>query len=155
MMLEIVYRIYEKTDDYRDQYRKEITMDCLICESRERFKEIIRDTYGNDMAFAKSKNLEVGDLYCIIIGEHCWNTDKYFNRVEFLCDGCGLKVITHIKPVAIDEHTVRHRLFGEVVGEYDTFNEAVEGRHDHEMVSERRVDSEWQNICRECQGERE
>lgn len=113
-MVEIVYRIYRKrteeekieilkknnsldfyiengwSSDYSE--KEEIALDCLICEDREQFKEIIKENYGKDIKFRYSKNIKEGEYYCIIIGDHCWNTEKYFNRVEYECDNCHTKV---------------------------------------------------------------
>lgn len=108
-MLEVIYRIYQVAendnsleedemnnrnfyDSISSTKNVELTMDCLICETRDAFKDIIRDMYGKDIRFAYSKKLQPGDVYCIIIGEHCYNTEKYFNRVEFECDCCHAKV---------------------------------------------------------------
>lgn len=109
-MLEVVYRIYYvRTEEEHQEWLKkidaennpvyesfdrkvEVALDCLICEDRESFKNTIRDLYGKDTKFAYSKKIKGGEYYCIIIGEHCWNTEKYFNRVEYNCDYCGVKV---------------------------------------------------------------
>lgn len=120
-MLEIIYRIYEVADEKtaQENMRKdsdfglysstskarniELLMDCLVCDSREQFKEIIKSQYGN-IAFRNSKKLKAGDLYCIIIGEHCYNTQRYFNKVTFTCDCCGAKVETYYgKPIGIKD----------------------------------------------------
>lgn len=108
-MLEVVYRIYEVADnDIKEQNKNdidyfssiskseniELLMDCLICDNREHFKEIIKDTYGN-IPFRYSKKLNAGDLYCVIIGEHCYNTERYFNKITFTCDFCGSTVETY------------------------------------------------------------
>ena len=63
-MLEIIYRIYEVADEetaaknlllncdfgfYSSTSKisnNELLMDCLICDNREQFKDIIRTTYG-------------------------------------------------------------------------------------------------------------
>lgn len=105
-MLEVIYRIYqvedEKTQQENSKYvflgslNTELLMDCKICESRERFKELIREEYGENISFRNTKKLNVGDLYCIIIGEHCWNTERYFNRIEYTCACCGCKVTGYI-----------------------------------------------------------
>lgn len=94
-MLEIIYRIYEVVDGTEDNYfdhKKELEMDCIICDTREHFKDIIKSNFGNDIAFRYSKKLKEGDLYCIIIAEHCYNTERYFNKVTYVCDHCNLKV---------------------------------------------------------------
>ena len=83
-MLEIIYRIYEVADPKTaEENRKrseefglyssvsktentEIVMDCLVCESREAFKDLIREQYGNNIVFRYSKKLKAGDLYCVI-----------------------------------------------------------------------------------------
>lgn len=112
-MLEILYRIYkvaendefynENNDDDIHLYESisntkniELAMECLICETRDAFKDIIRDLYGKDIRFTYSKKLEPGDIYCVIIGEHCWNTEKYFTRYDFECDCCHTKFHSYI-----------------------------------------------------------
>ena len=87
-MLEIIYRIYEVADEETAMKNLEsacdfgmfsstsknenieLLMDCLVCDSREQFKEIIRSVYGENIAFRYSRKLKAGDLYCIITGEH-------------------------------------------------------------------------------------
>lgn len=72
-MLEILYRIYEVADEETVKRNlaldrglgifsstskaenNEIVMDCKICDSREQFKEIIKNEYGNNIAFAYRK----------------------------------------------------------------------------------------------------
>lgn len=85
-MLEVIYRIYQvaENDNFLEEDEMnnrnfydsisstkniEFTMDCLICETRDAFKDIIRDMYGKDIRFAYSKKLQPGDVYCIIIGD--------------------------------------------------------------------------------------
>lgn len=72
-MLEVIYRIYEVADKETAAKNREkdlgfglfsstskventeILMDCLICDSREQFKEIIKEQYGQAIAFRYSK----------------------------------------------------------------------------------------------------
>lgn len=67
-MVEIVYRIYEVADEktakknaekdfefglfssISKSQNNELVMDCLICESREKFKKIIKDEYGSGIS---------------------------------------------------------------------------------------------------------
>lgn len=123
-MLEVIYRIYEVADKEKQSERLlnecsffgissniELTMDCKICESREHFKELIRAEYGDNISFRNTKKLNVGDLYCIIIGEHCYNTERYFNRIEYTCACCGGKVVGYIDNSArIENWEVRREL---------------------------------------------
>lgn len=120
-MLEIIYRIYEVEDKEKqleDTYafpglsnNIEVTMDCKICESRDHFKELIREEYGENIAFRNSKKLNPGDLYCIIIAEHCYNTERYFNRIEYTCACCGGKVVGYIdKGAIIDNWEIKNKL---------------------------------------------
>ena len=105
-MLEIIYRIYEVVDKEKPvengcyfwgvSNNIELTMDCKICESREHFKELIKEEYGENISFRNSKKLNIGDLYCIIIAEHCYNTERYFNRIEYTCACCGAKVVGYV-----------------------------------------------------------
>lgn len=130
-MLEIIYRIYEVADEETaaknfekdtefDLYHSiskarnnELLMDCMVCDSREQFKEIIRSEYGENIAFRYSKKLKAGDLYCIIIGEHCYNTERYFNKVIFSCDCCGATVETYYgKAIYFSDFEVRHDFYG-------------------------------------------
>lgn len=129
-MLEIVYRIYEVADEetkaknlqseidfgfYSTSQAQniELLMDCLICDSREQFKEIIRSEYGDGIAFRYSRKLKPGDVYCIIIGEHCYNTENYFNKIKFKCDHCGAEIETYYKnPIGFSPHEIRSDLYG-------------------------------------------
>lgn len=105
-MLEIIYRIYKAIDDKdRLDYIKDnpysildnkvqIDMDCIICESRDHFKHLIKEQYSDDILFRRPKNAKTGDLYCTIIGEHCYNVERYFSKTVFKCDCCGAEVTT-------------------------------------------------------------
>lgn len=77
-MLEILHRIYEVADEETAAKNREkdldfgrysstskaqnieLLMDCLICDSREQFKEIIKSQYGENIAFRYSKKLQAG-----------------------------------------------------------------------------------------------
>lgn len=120
-MLEVIYRIYQVADKEKenpengylfwDNPNIELIMDCKICDSREHFKELIREEYGENIPFRNTKKLKAGDLYCIIIGEHCWNTERYFNRIEYTCACCGCKVTGYIdKSHRIEDYEVRNTL---------------------------------------------
>lgn len=130
-MLEVIYRIYQVADSVESDRIEnafaelgfysstsqacniELLMDCCVCDSRDHFKSIIRDTYGKDIPFRYSKKLSPGDLYCIIIGEHCYNKDRYFNRLEFVCDHCGAKITTYVgKPITFDNWELSRDLYG-------------------------------------------
>lgn len=132
-MLEVLYRIYEVADEDTVTKRLsedgwanniggfgsisklqniELVYDCLICESREHFKEIIRDTYGKDIKFAYNRHLVVGSLYCVIIGEHCYNTEQYFDKKEYECAHCHSKVQTYRdKPILVSDYELTHELY--------------------------------------------
>ncbi len=135
-MLEIIYRIYQVADEETKQKNLEkgfdfgcysstskaqnieLLMDCLICDSREQFKEIIKSQYGEKIAFRYSKKLNAGDLYCIIIGEHCYNTERYFNKIIFKCDHCGAMIETYYsRPICFSNYEIKHSFFG--IQEYD------------------------------------
>lgn len=128
-MLEILYRIYQvATKEEKERNLKsnldfgiygstskaennELLMDCLICDNREQFKSIIKSEYGDNIAFRYSKNLKEGQLYCIIIGEHCYDTEKYFNKVTYQCDYCGNEITTYLKKnICIDDYTIKYQL---------------------------------------------
>lgn len=134
-MLEILYRIYEVADEetakknikqdidfglYSSTSKAqniELLMDCLICDDRTQFKDIIKSEYGNDIAFRYSKKLKAGDLYCIIIGEHCYNEERYFNKITFTCDCCGAKIETYYgKAIYFSDCEVRQNFYG--IAEY-------------------------------------
>lgn len=131
-MLEMLYRIYEVATEEEKKINidndnnfglfkstskaenNELLMDCMICDSREQFKSIIKDTYGSDIKFAYSKKYKEKQLYCIIIGEHCYNTECYFNKIEYVCDNCGINVSTYTpQDIRIDSYTIKFSLFGE------------------------------------------
>lgn len=130
-MLEVIYRIYEVADEktaaenldkdlnfglYSSTSKSqniELLMDCVVCDDRDHFKDIIRSQYGENIAFRYSKKLKPGDLYCIIIGEHCYNTERYFNKVTFTCDCCGAKVETYFgKPIYFADYEIKHNFYG-------------------------------------------
>ena len=129
-MLEILYRIYKVAENdevpnenqlcgFYESISKtkniELTMDCMLCETRDDFKNVIRDLYGKNVRFAYSRKLEVGDIYCIIIGEHCWNSEKYFTRYDFECDNCHTKCVGYVnKPYIIDSMTISFNLLNQV-----------------------------------------
>lgn len=123
-MLEVIYRIYEVVDKEKQLengnafwgvLNKELTMDCKICESREHFKELIKEEYGENISFRNSKKLNIGDLYCIIIGEHCYNTERYFNRIEYTCACCGGKVVGYINNSArLENFEIKNELCNQV-----------------------------------------
>lgn len=113
-MLEILYRIYEVAtqEEAEINFKRDLALgmwsiskavnnelltDCLICDSREQFKKIIREEYGDNISFRYNKNLKAGDLYCIIIGEHCYDTERYFQKITFTCDNCGSQITSYIK----------------------------------------------------------
>lgn len=129
-MLEIIYRIYEVADEetalrnldkdlefglYSSTSKSqniELLMDCMICDSREHFKEIIRSEYGENISFRYSKKLKSGDLYCIIVGEHCYNTERYFNKVTFTCDCCGATIETYYgKAIYFSDYEIRNNFY--------------------------------------------
>ena len=129
-MLEILYRIYEVADGETAQKNRntnidfgffsstskseniELLMDCMLCDSRDQFKDAIKSMYGDGIAFRYSRKLQPGDLYCIIIGEHCYNTNKYFDRIKFNCDCCGALVETYYsRPICFSPYEVKYNFF--------------------------------------------
>lgn len=115
-MLEILYRIYrvrsedeiQQLNDRDKEYygiypsiskvmNEEVLENVCICDDREQFKSMIRDIWGKDIRFTYSKKLKADDHYCVIIGEHCYDTEKYFNKIGFTCAYCGAKVTTYLK----------------------------------------------------------
>ena len=108
-MLEILYRIYrvlseeersKKISDensysfynsYSNINNEEVCMDCFLCESREDFKEHIKAIYGADTKFANSKKYPPNTIYCVIIGEHCYNAEKYFKK-KIIIKNKGVKM---------------------------------------------------------------
>lgn len=125
--LEILYRIYEVSEDpipvdeqpfglesLSKCFSHEIAMDCMICESRDAFKEVIRDMYGKSIKFAYSRKYPAGTLYCIIIGEHCYNPERYFNKIEYTCAYCGDKVTGYVdSPLRLSDYEIRNDLCGQ------------------------------------------
>ena len=146
-MLEVIYRIYQVADKEKEPEKGcyfwgvssniELTMDCKICESRDHFKELIREEYGSDIAFRNSKKLNTGDLYCIIIGEHCWNTERYFNRIEYTCACCGCKVTGYIdKSHRIEDYEIRNKLCNQL-DKYSDLRFCSYKCHEHFLERER------------------
>ena len=131
-MLEILYRIYEVADEETAKKNREndmnfgifsstskaenteLVMDCKVCDSRDQFKEIIRAEYGEKIAFAYRKDkMKAGDLYCIVIGEHCYDTERYFQKHTFTCAQCGHTITTYLKnKIEFGNYEIKHRFFG-------------------------------------------
>ena len=131
-MLEILYRIYEVADEETAKKNREndmnfgifsstskaenteLIMDCKVCDSREQFMEIIRAEYGENIAFAYRKGkLKAGDLYCIVIGEHCFDTERYFQKQTFTCACCGNTITTYLKnKIQFTGYDIKHTFFG-------------------------------------------
>lgn len=119
-MLEIIYRIYEvcepeeRQSEYwsRDDGKRIISQEVLICESRNQFKNIIKDLYGDeDIRFRASRNYSVGQKYCVIIGEQCWNTESYTTIIKCHCDTCHTEFLALSKHIhSIDKHTLEYDL---------------------------------------------
>ena len=130
-MLEVIYRIYEVADEETAQRNLEqdanfglfsstskainieLLMDCILCDNREHFKEIIRSEYGEDIAFRYNRKLKAGSLYCIIIGEHCYNTERYFNKIHFKCDYCNTEIETYYgRKIGFSDGEIKYDLLG-------------------------------------------
>lgn len=116
-VLEIIYRIYEvceieNADDWRDDGKRIVSQEVLICESRNRFKEIIKDLYSDeDIRFKASRNYPVGQKYCVIIGEQCYSTESYTTIIKHTCDTCDVEFLALSKHVhSIDKHTLEYEL---------------------------------------------
>lgn len=138
-MLEILYRIYE-VDDTKDfnptdivgtcgmfslskLNSTELLMDCYVCETREDFKNYIRDIYGKDIKFVYSRKYEPGTIYCIIVGEHAYDSERYFNRVTYDCAYCGAQITTYVnnRDIKIRDYEIKHRLLSDC-SDYDKLN---------------------------------
>lgn len=131
LLVEVLYRIYEvretPTEDnileasdfggmwsMSQEFSYELCMDCWLGESRDAFKAYIKDIYGSDIKFAYSKKYKPGQQYCIIIGEHCYNAEKYFNRITYNCTECNLTVTGWLdKCIRIPDYIIRTDLNGD------------------------------------------
>lgn len=105
--MEIIYRVYEIIEYEEELWngnkrnvKDKIMLDQTICccNSREHFKEIMRDMYSPEKVhFANSKKLVVGDIYINIISEDCYNTEQYFILQDYKCSCCGREFKTNEK----------------------------------------------------------
>ena len=136
-MLEAFYRIYEvcSTEERRQNLEKAESLGfylgregsisklqnrcliegVLICDTRDAFKDIIRDGYGKSVAFAYSKKLESGAIYCVIVGEHCFDETlrSEFSVVRFKCDSCGGEVEQRcVRPICFSDWEIKTELSG-------------------------------------------
>lgn len=131
-MLEILYRIYEVADEEtakRNRERdlefglynstskaenNELVMDCKICDNREQFKDLIREEWGKDIAWAYRRGkLKAGDLYCVIIGERCYDTERYFDKHTFTCACCGEQITTYLRnPIKFSDWEIKNDFYG-------------------------------------------
>lgn len=96
-MIRIIYRIYEKVESSEDSLygidKKIVHQDVMQCEDREHFKEIIKSMYDNKISFRNSSKLNVGDLFCTIISESCYNSEDYLQVFSSKCSCCGKEIL--------------------------------------------------------------
>lgn len=86
--MNVIYRVYEKDST---EWDGKIILDQSVCccNSREHFKEIMRDLYKpKNIYFANSKKLIDGDIFVSIISEDCYNVETYLNVQEYQCACC-------------------------------------------------------------------
>lgn len=90
------YRIYQVGGEADFSFygesapRTVIDQDSFIGVNRDSFKEHIRSMYGKEIKFARSKKMEDGQLYCIVVTNGPAEELGYLNEtVEFTCDHCG------------------------------------------------------------------
>lgn len=145
-MLEVIYRIYEVISphpDYGDDDGKRIiSQEVLICESRQRFKEILLDLYSDEalpLKFRASGSYQSGQKYCVIIGESCWNTEGYTTIVDCHCDNCNANfhaLAKHIYRIA--ESTIKFDLGAdyEEYGKYRYCSDRCRKEHQAKLIRE-------------------
>lgn len=141
--MEIIYRVYEIVDvnEKEYQYDNKLMLDQTICccNSREHFKEIVRDLYKpKQVHFANSKKLKEGDIYINIISENCYNTAQYFVLKDYKCDCCG-------KEFKSNEHTLIHF--------YSMYHL---NKYCEQLYNERKAEIEGMVFCsRKCRSQKE
>ena len=157
-MLEILYRIYrvrseeeiqslqDRDKEYYGIYssiskvmNEEVLETVMICDDREHFKQNIRDIWGKDIKFTYSKKLKPNDHYCVIIGDHCYDTEKYFNKYEFECAHCKTKVTTYLKRhIQLSSWDIKNHLYN--IPEYQSKVFCTEKcKHDYLISEEQRL----------------
>ena len=98
--MQIIYRVYEKTVEGSNGWFNQNTIlqqDVLQCESREHFKEIMKDFYGKDVAFRNSSKLEIGKIFISIISENCYDPETYLRIFKYTCDECNKEFLANGK----------------------------------------------------------
>ncbi|MHC1722475.1 MAG: GIY-YIG nuclease family protein [Aminipila sp.] len=114
MSIEVIYRVYETNNN--SPQNEIIEQNVLICNDRKHFKEIIKDTYDGNIKFASSRKYSDGQLYCIIIGEQCYNTERYTTIVEFECPHCHKKlkiILKYADRYRISDYDIKTKLGGD------------------------------------------
>lgn len=128
--LEILYRIYRVRDKkaesegsaVSDCFDELVCQEAMVCDSREKFKEMMRDLYGENLKFKASKKYEANTVYCVIIGELSYDQERYFNFVEYECAQCGKKVRgTYKCGNKLSDWDIRSQL-GAEYGRYNSLN---------------------------------
>lgn len=90
--MEIIYRVYEKVEGNNTGWFNDniiLQQEVCHCETREQFKEMMRDMYGKDVAFRNSSKLEAGKIFISIISENCYNPELYLKLFKHKCSECG------------------------------------------------------------------
>jgi len=67
--------------------------------------------YDEDIKFKASSKYSIGQKYCVIISEQCYDTANHTSLIIFECDNCGVEVKALSKNIhQIDNHTITHSL---------------------------------------------
>ena len=99
-MLIISYKIYSVGGEKEfsgfgySAPRTLIDYNSMVCDSREQFKKIMRETYNGNIKFARSKKMIDGDLYCIITRNTEYESE--FIKISVLkvnCDNCSNEIV--------------------------------------------------------------
>ncbi len=95
-MIYFEYRIYEVGGEVSETIfglskpRTLIEQESIVVLDKESFKEHIRETYGKNTKFARSKKMEDGQLYCVVVTKGPAEQFGYLNEMlQFKCAYCG------------------------------------------------------------------
>lgn len=110
--MKIIYRVYEidhKNTEWYENGKTLLDQQVILVESREQFKDLMRDMYGENVSFRQSKNSKDGDIIITIISEDAWDAEDYIVVHEHTCACCG-KVFKANNKILKTSHNFEYKL---------------------------------------------
>ena len=90
--MKIIYRINKINENYEKEI---ISQDVMLVDSREEFKEAIRLTFGDNIKFRATEDMQPNSIYIQIISYDCYNAEEYLILQDYVCACCNKPFKAH------------------------------------------------------------